>query len=144
MLPLEGNLILGPQTPHHLQALHVPGHPPPAVHPEGVVLLVPVAQGGAEDEPAPGDDVHGRHPLRQVHRLMQRHQQGRHQSHALGLGGKSCQQRHRLELLVGGGQVVLPLVYQVEPQLLGRPDVLHNFLEALPHVGAQGLLAHAG
>ena len=76
--------------------------------------------------------------------MVQGYQQGSHDAHALSLGGQASQQRNGLQLLVGRSEVVLSLIEEVEAQLSGSAAVLHDFLEALPHVGANGLLSHTG
>ncbi len=39
---------------------------------------------------------------------------------------------------------MLPLIEKVETQIPGGADILHNLLKTLSHVGADGLLTHAG
>ena len=144
VLALVVDLLAGPQQAHGLQALQIAADPGAAGHAEVVVFLVAVAQGGAQCEVAAGDHVHGGHPFRQVHRMMQGHQHGGHETHAPSLRRNPGQQRHRLQLLVGVGQVVLALVDHVEPQVARRAHVGADVGEGLLHVGAGRLLSDGG
>ena len=138
------HLLARPQQPHRLQTLQIATHPGTSGHAEIVILLIPVAQRRAQGELAAGNYVHRSHPLGQVHRMVQGHQHRRHQPHAARLGGDAGQQRHRLQLLVRVGQVVLTLIDQVKPQVARRTDVGADVGECLLHIGADRLLGDGG
>lgn len=136
--------FLRPETLHHFETFQVAGDPAVAGDGKGVVFRIAIAEGGAEDEAAAGDDVHSGDAFSQVNGVVQGNQYGSHDAHAFGFGGQAGEQGHSLQLLVGGGEVVLPLVEKVEAQVAGGADVFYDFEEVLPHIGADGLLSHAG
>ena len=144
VLPLVVHLLPRPQQAHGLQAFQVAAHPGATRHAEVVVFLVAVAQGGAQGEVAAGYHVHGGDTLRQVHRMMEWHQQCSYQTHTFGLRRDPGEQRHGLQLLVGVGQVVLALVDHVEPEVARRAHVGADVSKGLLHVGAGWLLGYGG
>ncbi len=112
-----------------------------ALDPECLVLLVAVAQPGAEDEAPLGDDVERRHLLGDVHRIEQRQQQHRRADpHRSGLGGQTGERGHRLDLLERRREVVLPHDDEVEPGVARRPHLVDVLAEALDHRHAGRML----
>ena len=144
ILPVVVDPFARPQQPHRFQAFQVAADPRAARRSEVVVLLIPVAQGGGEDKIAAGDDIHRRHAFRQVNGMVQRRQQRCHQPHPPRFGGDARQQRHRLQLLVRVGEVMLALIDQVKAQVAGRADISADVGESLLHIGAGRLLGNGG
>jgi hypothetical protein len=96
---VEGDLVLRPQPGHHLEALVEPGRPGLVGHAEVVELVGLVAQAGAEDQAALGDDVQGRDLLGEDHRVVQRrdHDLGDQPDVRVDLRGEPGQQRYGLQ-----------------------------------------------
>ena len=76
--------------------------------------------------------------------MVQRYQQRCHQPHPPRFGGDARQQRHRLQLLVRVGEVMLALIDQVKAQVAGRADISADVGESLLHIGAGRLLGNGG
>ena len=109
-------------------------HPLTGVEPEGLVLLVPVAQPDAEDEAPAGDDVERGGLLGHRHRIEQRQQVNRDPDpHRAGLRGKPGRRHGRLGRLVLVQEEVLAEHQHVEPQIAGQANLLDGVGKSLDH-----------
>ncbi len=110
---LRGHDLAFEQPPHDVELL-LEDAQPPGRQPEGIVLLLPVAETEAEHEAAVGDGVEGGRVLRHLDRVEQRQQEDAGaDAHLPRVGRDAREQRYGLQHLVrlreevlAGGHVV--------------------------------------
>ena len=105
---LERHRLFGPQPAHRFEALDGPRDLGLGVDVEGGEFLLAVSGAGADGEAPSGQDVQSRQLLGQLHRAVQREQDGGAEADRLRLTGQAGERRDRLEGLVGMGDIVMP------------------------------------
>src|SRR2546422_3740064 len=131
------DLLLFPQPAHDLQAFLKATSPLLPGNTKSSVRVSLSADAGHEREPAVGNDVQSR----DLFGKQNRWKKGRHGEHAnlhlSGQGGNAGNGGDVLEIVGGGGDVMITYPDGVQPCLPGRRDPLKQVAQALSRVGRE-------
>ena len=136
-VPLRGHDLALEQPPHDVELL-LEDAQPPGRQPEGIVLLLPVAETEAEHEAAVGDGAEGGRVLRHLDRVEQRQQEDAGaDAHLPRVRRDAREQRYGLQHLVGLREEVLAGGDVVKAEVARKPHLLAAVARDLARRGSR-------